>query len=47
MNQRFLDRIEIEDGKVKLIYAYYDTGACCIRSNWDWRVTEAIRSHPG
>jgi ketosteroid isomerase-like protein len=25
MKLRFLDRIEIEDGKVKLIYAFYDT----------------------
>jgi ketosteroid isomerase-like protein len=25
MKLRFLDRIDIEDGKVKLIYAYYDT----------------------
>jgi ketosteroid isomerase-like protein len=25
MKLRFLDRIEIEDGKIKLIYAFYDT----------------------
>ena len=29
MRLRFLDRIHIEDGMVKLVHAYYDTAPAC------------------
>jgi ketosteroid isomerase-like protein len=47
MKLRFLDRIEIEDRKVKLIYAFYDTALLYqIQLGLDARPKQ-IRSHPG
>ena len=47
MKLRFLDRIEIEDQKVKLIYAFYDTALLYQIQLGLEGPTRAIRSHPG